>query len=94
MKFYTDRENNGKVNVPVPHPAEAFWKGIWSTAHEHWSSAEWMRSMSETFEDLEQKEDVRITPDIFKRALGRMRPWKTQGPGAVQVYWVKQYVKN
>ena len=36
-KFYAERENNGKVNAPAPDPEEAtaFWKGIWSTAHEH-----------------------------------------------------------
>ena len=81
------------MNVPAPDPEEAtaFWKGIWSTAHEHRSSAEWIRSTSETFKDLEKQEDMRITPDILKRVLGRMRPWKAPGPDAVQAYWVKRF---
>ena len=92
-KFYAERESNGKVNVPAPDPEEAtaFWKGIWSTAHEHRSSAEWIRSTSATFKDFKQQEDMRITPEIFKRVLGRMRPWKAPGPDAVQVYWVKRF---
>ena len=91
--FYTERENSGKVNVPSPDAEEAmtFWKGIWSTAHEHRSSAEWIRSTSDTFKDLEQQKDMRITLDILKRVLGRMRPWKAPGPDAVQAYWVKHF---
>lgn len=92
-KFYTERENNGKVSVPVPDPEEAteFWKGIWGNAHEHRGSAEWIRSTSEKFKTLRQQEDIEVTPEIFRRVLGRMRPWKAPGPDAVQAYWMKRF---
>jgi hypothetical protein len=92
-KFYAERENNSKVSVPPPNPEEAteFWKGIWSGAHEHRSSAEWIRSTCEEFKNLRQQEDLEITPEIFMKVLGRMRPWKAPGPDAVQVYWIKRF---
>lgn len=92
-KFYTERENNGKVSVPEPDPEEAteFWKGIWGHAHEHRGSAEWIRSTSEEFKTLRQQDDVEVTPDIFRKVLGRMRPWKAPGPDAVQAYWIKRF---
>ena len=58
--------------MPAPDPEEAI-------AHEHRSSAEWIRSTSDTFEDLEQQEDTRVTPEISRRVLEGMRPWKAQG---------------
>ena len=86
-------ENSRKVNVPAPGPEEpaASCTGIWSTAHEHWSSAEWIRSTIETFKDLEWQLDMRITPKNSKGVLRRMRPWKAPGLAAVQMHWVKRF---
>ena len=92
-KFYQEMETNEKVEIPQPEPSAAreFWESIWGKTFEHRKGAEWVQTVKDELRHVPQQEDMEITEEVFKKVIGRLRPWKAPGPDDVQAFWIKRF---
>ena len=86
-------ETNEKIEIPQPEPSAAkeFWESIWGQTLEHCKGAKWVQTVKDELRHVPQQEDMEITEEVFKKVIGRLRPWKAPGPDDVQAFWIKRF---
>ena len=66
------------------------WGNIWSQSEDHMEDAKWLQDLQSEINVKKQKK-INITTGSLKKILGRIRHWKSAGPGLVQGVWLKNF---
>ena len=93
-KFYqelTNEKQNGTHPTPDKGKTLEFWSNIWENDEKHNEKAQWISDLKEKNEKIKKQNNISITTKNLKKALKKMKNWKSAGPDKIQGYWLKNF---
>lgn len=68
-----------------------FWNDIWGKPVSADLSTAWLKSVSNSTSEIDDMNDIQITPEKLTKTLSKTSNWKSPGPDKIQNFWLKSF---
>ena len=91
-RFYN--EIDGKMQstsekLPPKEEVMNFWSRIWENESKHNNKAEWVKDISEEYDNIPKQNNLKIDKKMVKKSAQKMKNWKSSGTDGIQGFWIK-----
>ena len=89
-KFYREvgKETIRVAEIPSIEEVEEFWKNIWSNDKTFNETAEWIETIEQGNEHIEEQQWIDISTEEVEKALKKSHKWKSAGIDKVTNFWL------